>query len=1263
MTTLSPHARQLPLRHLSLRVPWHDSGWNGTICRNPSQNSSCLILPHVREMRKDQDENQLAGTAWQALTQSQWPPCIGERGGFMAPFELNRVVTHPYAETSSAHRHFAPTPFRIPAYAAPCIPFSWMLKEMAAEKVQLLDLNFREELEQQAHDAMGFETSWVQTKHNHQVMLDTFFSAVQPQRSLCFFYAKATPLTDDPRRVIVGVGWVTAVGPGVEYRYQGEGPIQALLWERAIQHSIRPEAQDGFLLPYQELVSYLDQHPDEQANDYIAFAPDDHFWSFSYGTEHVSNDGAIGSLLACARAVQQIAKALPGPWDSVLRWIDARLNELWQMRGPCPGLGAALSAFGVDKGTLLAYELEHKLATKHPEGNSNPWPLVDELFRSPQNLPAALRSTITPTLSDKWRYLAAERRQLLQLLSRFDLLADQAKRYYVHEDSGRMSAKIQLSDAEILRNPYLLYESDRQTVNPIGVDTIDRGLFPEIVVREKHPLPEPSRVDDPTDPRRARAFVIERLELAALQGDTLLPREQVIRQIRDSEVQPACPIDGDLMNIVDPTLAPVVAGAQLADGSAAYQLDRLQIMGALIRREVERRAKAKPHIATIGWRTLLDTQLDSGISEPERRQRAADQTEQDARKEKTAALEQLFASRVSVLIGPAGTGKTTLLQVLCSRPEVARGGVLLLAPTGKARVRLETQTGLSGAKTIAQFLVPIDRYDGQTGVYRLSDRDPVEGYKTVVVDEASMLTEEQLAALLNGLRGVERLVLVGDPRQLPPIGAGRPFLDMVRCLAPENVESRFPRVGPGYAELTVRRRQVGPLRDDLLFAEWFSGRPLDAAADEIWDRIGDQQVSENLRFIRWENDSELQARLLEILQEELQLANAKDSAGFEQSLGGTPFGDNGAIYFWAGRTPGTPGACGNVESWQILSPTRGAAYGVEALNRLVQSTFRDKTKTDAQKRGRKIPKPMGREEILYGDKVICTTNKHRKDVFPEQGSLNYVANGEIGIVVGQYKGKKANYRSLPWKLEVEFASQPGYRYDFKKWEFGDERAAMLELAYALTIHRTQGSEFGRTIVILPNPCRLLSRELLYTALTRQRDRLVILHQGDIHELLRYSADSYSEAARRLSNLFTPPKPVQIADRFLEDGLIHRTLRGDSVRSKSEVIIANMLYQKGISDYRYEARLIAPEGSVRYPDFTVEDAAMGTTYYWEHLGMLRDPGYRSRWERKLGWYRAQNILPLEEGGGEAGTLIITTDDAEGGIDSVAIAELIEQHLAG
>ena len=60
--------------------------------------------------------------------------------------------------------------------------------------------------------------------------------------------------------------------------------------------------------------------------------------------------------------------------------------------------------------------------------------------------------------------------------------------------------------------------------------------------------------------------------------------------------------------------------------------------------------------------------------------------------------------------------------------------------------------------------------------------------------------------------------------------------------------------------------------------------------------------------------------------------------------------------------------------------------------------------------------------------------------------------------------------------------------------------AVLELAYALTVHKSQGSQFGTVILVLPNPCHLLSRELLYTALTRQKDRIVILHQGPAYRV-------------------------------------------------------------------------------------------------------------------------------------------------------------------
>lgn len=439
-----------------------------------------------------------------------------------------------------------------------------------------------------------------------------------------------------------------------------------------------------------------------------------------------------------------------------------------------------------------------------------------------------------------------------------------------------------------------------------------------------------------------------------------------------------------------------------------------------------------------------------------------------------------------------------------------------------------------------------------------------------------------------------------------------------------------------------------------MLADWFSGRPVDAGADEIWSKVLEGEVSEHLRFIEWKSSEDLQKKLLQAMAEELKLESEHDVLGFEQRLGGSLF--NNAVYFHCGWKD-KDGACKKIEDWQILSPVRNAPHGVESLNRFIQETFRQKTKDWANHKWRKIPGPMGREEIVYGDKVMNLKNHHRKDVYPKDDALCYVANGEIGIVVGQYKGKNSKIKGLPWKLEVEFASQPCFKYGYTGRDFSEEAEPKLELAYALTVHKVQGSEFGIIFLIVPNPCWLLSRELLYTALTRQQDRVIIFHQGNPHELKRFATDYYSEAAKRLTNLFEAPSRVELQDRFLEDRLIHRTRRGESVRSKSEVIIADLLYSKKI-EYSYEAPLVGEDGKTRYPDFTFEDDESGLTVFWEHLGMLQVPEYRERWEKKLKWYREQEILPLEEGGGDKGVLVITKDDDRGGIQSDEIEKVLD-----
>jgi hypothetical protein len=160
----------------------------------------------------------------------------------------------------------------------------------------------------------------------------------------------------------------------------------------------------------------------------------------------------------------------------------------------------------------------------------------------------------------------------------------------------------------------------------------------------------------------------------------------------------------------------------------------------------------------------------------------------------------------------------------------------------------------------------------------------------------------------------------------------------------------------------------------------------------------------------------------------------------------------------------------------------------------------------------------------------------------------------------------------------------------------------------------------------------------------------------LSELWKYASDQYSEMKSRLTNLFVAPSVVQVGDRYLEERLIHRSSRGEPMRSKSEVIIADQLAAAGI-EYEYETKFDGLDGTTRLPDFTIVDDDRGRTYYWEHCGMLSDPGYARKWASKLEWYRAQQVLPQEDGGGDRGTLIVTEDDKKGGISSEAIKELI------
>jgi hypothetical protein len=1240
-------ARRLPPGHISIRVPWHDSGWSGRVCGNPLGNTHCIALPRIGDIRDDTWETSVRGELFNTEG-GRLPACAAERGAFMADFAYDRRFPHPY-EHHALYTHFRRTTYVHAPRSASAVPFAWMMKDDdgVPEIASRLALGFRPELEPE----LGFESIWVQERRNQLVMLDTFFGAIEPKVSLVFFYAKKTPLTEDPRRVIVGIGRVTGVSGATEYAYENaaKNALRSMVWERNISHSIKPDIGDGFLLPYHELLGLAGNDADFDLQPFVLHAPDESFDAFSMGSEHVSHDQAVAVLLSAAAVVARYESLLPGDWIAARRWIDAELNRLWRLRGAYPGLGSALSAMGLPNGTLLAHAFGGLLHADGGEDIRDPWPIVEAALHDTEQLPPDLASSVGPVAAKLWDSLQPDRRALLKLLARFELSADQAQRWWVREE--RTAAGIDLDDEAILANPYLCFEADRGRVDSIPLRVIDRGLFPDPQVLAAVPIPEPSACAEAIDPRRGRALILQTLEDAADEGHTLLPQDWVVERVRDAEVSPPCAITGDWIAAFNDGFAPKLEGAKTAAGSPAWQLDRYAATRALIGARIKRRLSGARHVGEQDWRGLIDKALGSPAKK-------GDATEQTARNEKASALEELYRSRVSVLIGPAGTGKTTLLLALLSLDQVRAGGVLLLAPTGKARVQMQKKAGDVKAFTLAQFLLGLDRYDTQTGAYLVTNAPGREnGFATVVIDEASMLTEDQLAATLDAIdpSSVQRLILVGDPRQLPPIGAGRPFVDVIRLLREQ--ETKPVR---GLAELTVVRRQAGGSddpeapRDDVLLSRWFSGEAPDAGADEVWDRLTTGSAR-GVRAIGWESDAELQAKLLAELTSHVRAemdASTSDETAFEVSLGGTEW--NKRAYFNPSRedTGGKrSGGGAGVEAWQILAPLRAGETGVDGLNRWIKRLFRTSVRGWAEAEPhwyRKITKPMGSQAILYGDKVINLSNGRRYDVFPELEKA-YVANGEIGLVVGQYKGRNWKPKRLPWKLEVEFSTQLGFKFGFGGSDFGEDGNERLELAYALTIHKAQGSEFGTAFVVIPNPCRPLSRELLYTALTRQQNEVVLFHQGDLRELMKLSGAERSETARRLTNLFTGPKLVPHGGIFLEEGLVHRTTRGELVRSKSEVIIADMLASLGLP-YGYEQPFTGPDGSVRYPDFTIDDAETGRRLLIEHLGMMDRPDYVRRWQAKEKWYHKAGVRPI--GDGEATVALMTTTEI-GGFDAAAI----------
>jgi len=1167
--------------HLSVRLAWHDRGWDGRVCDEPHLNAHCIVHQHIRDSRDDDKEHKAAGVPLAEL--DGWlPPCSRDPAAYA---DRGFVIVH---RDPLEFRQLPPVSEEIPPYSSCPAPYRWMREEFFQEVCEAEDLSIRGPDQPRSN-------GWVFEPDRQRELLKRFWGKLEVGRSLVFYYCNhGNPLDENTRRVIVGVGRIADVGLqlyfGTTPKYQDQYPV----WSRRITQAYPSQ---GVRIPYQE---YL--RGGHSTNDIICRVPRSALLPFSYGAEHVCDDVAVAILERVIQSVERVKADghVSGDWEQRLAWLNDALAEAWSGRGPFPGAGSVLQYLGFSKGTSFQRTVLAPMAKK----GENPWDYVLSILQGKVDPDKGPYRAGLLKARERWAVLKS-RQTLLSKLARLELTPSQVER--IANPDKRAASGIDATEDELVGNPYILSESDLGAVDsdPVALETVDHGMWPE---GDAALFPDADEVSH-DDRRRVRAVGVAVLQEAASNGDTVLTFADFLSRIigRFPERR-ACRPDREVV-IAEADFYRKILWTAFDSDPQLVGLKHLQSLEEHIASLIKRRAKKMNPAANppINWLAALKGLFGDPKSDRERA----------ALNEKVRALDTLFSRKLSVLTGGAGTGKTSVLKVFLQELDRAEGRhpTLLLTPTGKARVRLSTKTERN-AMTIHQFLLKQGWF--VPDIFALKQKSEERPYQatTVIVDECSMIPTDLFGTLLRALDAgpLSRLILVGDPNQLPPIGPGRPFADIIEWLQKEQPDC----IAPLSVCMRTDEDEGGPAEDSvaLALADGYRASVVSPGDDEILAAVARGRSAGDLDVVFWDDHDDLLAKLKGRMAALLGIRD-NDYKSFNRSLGID-------VKNWM-----------RSEAWQVLSPTRAQHFGTDNLNRLIQMEYKGGLIATAR---RKKPRPFGEQEIVWTDKVIQVFNRSMK-AWPRDTGLDYVANGEIGIVAAT----SAQYDSL----DVAFSTQPEVTYRYYRSQVDEN----LELGYALTVHKAQGSDFEVVFLIIPQKASTLSRELIYTGLTRFRRKLVLLIERDIEPLRRLRSPDCSDTRLRNTHMFTLALRPDETKRPHLEALIHRTRKGVAVRSKSEVVVADVLDALGIS-YEYEQPLYSRKDpkDFRLPDFTA--SFEGDVYYWEHLGMLNVPSYREAWERKRQWY---------EDNGYADRLITSEDGPDGSIDAASIERTARQRI--
>ena len=379
------------------------------------------------------------------------------------------------------------------------------------------------------------------------------------------------------------------------------------------------------------------------------------------------------------------------------------------------------------------------------------------------------------------------------------------------------------------------------------------------------------------------------------------------------------------------------------------------------------------------------------------------------------AICQAASNGVFILTGGPGTGKTTVVRAIIRVFDAMRLRIALAAPTGRAAKRMSQSAG-EEAKTVHRLLEM--EYGAEDKLrFRKNEKDQLED-DVIIIDEASMLDLMLTDALLKAIKPGARLILIGDVNQLPPVGAGHVFDDIIKS-------DRFATV-----ELTHIFRQA---QESLIVTN--------AHAVNHGEYMNLESKSGDFFFLPRQEDAQTAATIAELCKKRL-----------PKSYGLTVF-----------------------DGIQVITPSRKGDAGTEMLNSALQSVINPPTRGKAEKKVRDFT-------LREGDKVMQIKNNYDIE-WNKNGTQGFgIFNGDIGVI------KKIDLSEE--LITVDFEDKI-CEYDYTML---DE----LELAYAITVHKSQGSEYP--IVIMPlyryTP-KLLTRNLLYTAITRAQSIVILVGNGEV----------------------------------------------------------------------------------------------------------------------------------------------------------------------